>query len=154
VDNPFSVPSANPDSFGFGLKPFEGPQRINAGPNDGIKRVQVSSPNPHNGLVPVTAPHWYAGVIELFQAIGTASVKVLDIPPDGRNMLMIRNASTGTQNLFIGFGRDANALSSIVRLTPNTIILFDTVVPQNDIYAVCDAAGGAIALAHSTINRV
>ena len=35
-------------------------------------------------------------------------------------------------------------------LAPGTTILFDTVVPQDDLYAIADAAGAQLAYAYST----
>jgi hypothetical protein len=67
-----------------------------------------------------------------------------------RNLLMIRNASTGGQNVFLEFGKPCS-LATVLILVPNQILLFDTVVSQDDLYAACDVAGGVLAFGYSTI---
>jgi hypothetical protein len=84
--------------------------------------------------------------------VGVASILILSevAAPALRNMLILRNASPGVTppDLFISFGVQASANSSI-RLTPGGILIFDIVVPQNDIYVIASAAGGTVALASS-----
>jgi hypothetical protein len=72
----------------------------------------------------------------------------LDQPIGKRNTLAFRNASV-TQIIFIGFGGNATT-SSWLRITPGMIVLFDTVVPQDDLYVISDAASGVLAYAYST----
>ena len=146
----------NPDPgvFGRGISPWESPGRLNAGPRvdpPGIVRPKVSFPG-KAGATHVTASHWYANIIEGFVAVAQNSGKFLDVPVTVRNMLFLRNASAAA-NIFIGFGNQASTASSILRLTPNTIILFDTVVPQNDLYAIADAAAGFLAFGYSTTSN-
>ena len=73
-------------------------------------------------------------------AVMTASQKVLDAPSTYRNFLLIRNSSTAATVVYIDFGGDAS-LNSAIRLAQNEIILFDAVVPQDDLYVIGDAAG-------------
>jgi hypothetical protein len=74
----------------------------------------------------------------------------LDSPIGRRNLLGFRNNSGTTgENIFIGFGRDAT-INSWLRLTPGTIILFDTVVPQDDLYAVSEAGTPTLGYIYST----
>ncbi len=74
-------------------------------------------------------------------------------PSTRRNLLMIRNASTGGQNIFLEFGK-ACSTDTVILLVPNQILLFDTVVPQDDLYGACDVAGGRIAYGFSTIANI
>jgi hypothetical protein len=73
-------------------------------------------------------------------AVTTASRKVLDAPSTYRNFLLIRNSSSGAATVFIEFGDDASS-NSAVALLQNEIILFDAVVPQDDIYVIGSIAG-------------
>jgi hypothetical protein len=80
--------------------------------------------------------------------VGTTSVKFLDEPTGRRNMLGLRNASAGAQILYIGFNQDAVS-TSWLSLTAGTIVLFDDVVPQDDLYVLSSLAGGILAYAYS-----
>jgi len=91
----------------------------------------------------------YASLISISQTVGTTSVKFLDQPIGKRNMLGFRNASTGSQDLFIDFNTNATT-NSWLKLTAGTIVLFDTVVPQDDLYVISSAAGGTLAYVFST----
>ena len=103
------------------------------------------------GPMHITAAHWYAQTISLSFAITTTSQRLLDQPISVRNFLAIRNSSASA-NVYVGFGTDANPASSWLKLAAGTIILFDTVVPQDDLYFVGDAAG-SIAIGYSTTTR-
>lgn len=95
-------------------------------------------------------PHHYANIVTAIASVGNAlSAKFLDMPTNKRNYLALRNNST-TANIYVEFDRDATT-HSVIRLTPNTMILFDVVVPQNDIYALADAAGAELCYGYSTI---
>jgi hypothetical protein len=96
----------------------------------------------------IAEAHRYAKLINLNFAVGVTSVSIIDAPVTFRNFLAFRN--TGTTNLFISFGVAATQ-QSWLRLASNTIILFDAVVPQDDIFAISDAAGGALSVAYSTV---
>ena len=91
-------------------------------------------------------------------SIGTASsTPILDQSPSYRNFLHLRNASgTGGANLYVNFGDVAIAdgtgiAGSGFRLEPNEQLLFDSVVPQDDLYAIADAAGGLLVVSWSVI---
>ena len=71
-------------------------------------------------------------------------------PVTQRNLLIVRNASAGGQNVFLEFGKPCSA-STVLVLVPGQILLFDTVVSQDDLYAACDVAGGILAFGYSTI---
>lgn len=66
-----------------------------------------------------------------------------------RNFLGFRNASL-TANIYIDFGNAASIGSAWLRLTPDQIVLLDTVVPQDAIYAIADAASASLVVALST----
>jgi len=91
----------------------------------------------------------YASLQDVAITVGTTSIKFLDAPIGKRNMLGFRNASTGTQNLYIGFGAQATT-SNWMKIAPGGIVLFDTVVPQDDLYVIADAASATFAYAYST----
>ena len=91
----------------------------------------------------------YASIVTVSLIVGTASVKFLDAPIGKRNFLGFRNASSGTQILYIDFNAQATT-GSWLALSPGTLVLFDTVVSQDDLYVVSSAAGGTLAYAYST----
>jgi hypothetical protein len=91
----------------------------------------------------------YASVVTVSLNVGTASIKFLDAPIGKRNFLGFRNASTGTQILYIDFNANATT-GAWLALAAGTLVLFDTVVPQDDLYVISSAAGGILAYAYST----
>lgn len=102
-------------------------------------------------------PHHYANVVGGFFNPGVVLapntlVPFLLSPPGKRNMLTLRNANAlGGANIYIDFGKIANAFSPLF-IVPGQTVLFDTVVPQNDLYAFSDAAGTAgLAFSYSNI---
>jgi hypothetical protein len=104
------------------------------------------------GISEVRNDHNYANVIDIAVPVGITSLRVLDQPTGLRNLLMFRNSSA-TQTIFIGFGKDATTESTLAILAGQTV-LFDFVVPQEDIFALASAAGGTLSLAYSTIPEV
>lgn len=81
----------------------------------------------------------------------TAPIQILAAPQNYRNFLAIRNS--GTDSVAIDFGRDASASSTIVLIAGQTI-LFDTVVPQDDVSAVAVTGVGtmSVSLSFSNVN--
>ena len=73
----------------------------------------------------------------------------LTSPVGKRNILVLRNASV-TANLYIDFGKFANANSPFL-LQPTQTLQFDVVVPQDDLYVFADAAAGLLIFSYSTI---
>lgn len=152
VDHPQYVPSAPMRLPPMGERP---PKRaldtlLYAPP--GLAASQGASNQPRPDAVPTTTyeAHRYANIIEGNLAPGLASAQFLQEPSSKRNFLGLRNASAaGGANIYISFGRDASTASWLV-LIPGQIILFDTVVPQDDCYAIADAAGGLLSYAFST----
>lgn len=98
---------------------------------------------------PVREAHRYAQVngSVVFQ-ITAVSQNVLAAPQNFRNMLMLRNTSGAS--IFVDFGRDASQ-DAILNMPPGTTILFDTVVPQDDVYAF-SPLGATLSIAFSNIN--
>jgi hypothetical protein len=130
--------------------PWSAPSIIGPAPHN-----LPSRPNPTTvqqpfipDTVAVREVYRYASLQDLQVTVGTTSFKFLDAPIGKRNMLGFRNAST-SQTIYIGFGRDATT-NSWLALSPGTIILFDTVCPQDDLYAVASAAGATLAYIYST----
>jgi hypothetical protein len=102
------------------------------------------------GEVAVTEPYRYASIVDLTVTTSTVSVKFLDQPIGKRNLLGFRNTSaTPGEVIYIGFGRDANALS-FLSLVPGQIVLFDTVVPQDDLYVASATGTPTLAYIYST----
>lgn len=69
----------------------------------------------------------------------TGGVVAIPGPSNPRNFLGLRNTST-TATAYIGFGSPAT-VNSWLSLAPGVIVLFDTRIPQDDIYCVGSAAG-------------
>jgi hypothetical protein len=94
--------------------------------------------------------HRYASIVDVSTAISnTLSSKIIDQPNGRRNFLMFRNASA-TANIYIGFGKEATTLSTLV-LAPGGLAAFDTVVQQDDVNAIADAAGAVLCYSYSNI---
>lgn len=100
-------------------------------------------------VVNVRENYRYASLITVSLTVGTTSIKFLDQPIGKRNMLGFRNASTAGQVIYIEFNGTATT-GAWLALTAGTIVLFDTVVPQDDLYVISSAAGGQLAYAYST----
>jgi len=144
-----------------------GPSRINPGPanwqNQAGQIIPAMGVPPSNlpglGNDPgqtINDPHHYANLIEGNQAVGQAAAADTQTPflimPSGRrNYLGIRNSSAAA-NIYIGFGNPAST-ASWLKLTAGQIVVWDSVVPQNDLYALADAAAGTISWAHSVIGN-
>lgn len=116
------------------------------------RRGRSSGPGA-GGIVEVRNDHNYANIIDLNTAVGLSAIRVLDQPTGLRNLLMMRNSSPGTEVIFIGFGREPTALSTLA-INAGQLVLFDFSVPQEDIFALCSAATGVLSIAYSTIPEV
>ncbi len=135
------------------LEPWDSPQYIPPSPHNLPARpdpaVDVTA-DFGRGETLISEPYRYASIVALTFITSTTSIKFLDQPIGKRNLLGFRNVSTvAGQIIFIGFGRDATT-QSWLRLTPGTIVLFDTVVPQDDLYAVCEAGTPVLSYIYST----
>lgn len=136
------------------LLPWESPTYIPPSPHNLPARpdpaIQTTTRTGLPGdTVNVREAYRYASISSLSVIIGTTSVKFLDQPIGKRNFLGFRNASTAGQNIYVDFNAQATT-GSWLQIPPGSIVLFDTVVPQDDLYAIADAAGGVLAYAYST----
>ena len=137
------------------LQPWDAPQYIPGQPHNLPVRpdpavAQSTQNNPFTGdAVPVRDSYRYASLVDLSLIVGTTSVKFLDQPIGKRNLLGFRNASTAAQILYIGFGGIATT-SSWLSIAAGALVLFDTVVPQDDLYCISSAAGGVLSYVYST----
>lgn len=110
-----------------------------------------SLPGSGAGAMPVRDPHHYATLAgSASLTVGTTSGLVLASPPTYRNLMIVRNA--GATNLYLDFGLDADINRTPLRLAPNSVLIFDVVVPQDDVFCVSDAAGGILALSYSNVS--
>lgn len=94
-------------------------------------------------------PHHYANIIGNTIPVDAASTGVfLSSPITRRNFLSLRNA--GATVIFIDYGKDPTA-QSWCAIPAGGLIIFDVVVPQDDLYALSSAAGGVLSFGYSTI---
>jgi hypothetical protein len=133
----------------FNREPWSNPQYTPNSPHNIPRRELAQSTTPGVGeSLSVREGFRYASLIEVSLTIGTTSVKFLDQPIAKRNMLGFRNASS-VQNIYISFNSDAT-LTTWLKITPGAMMLFDTVVPQDDLYAIADAANAVLTYVYST----
>jgi hypothetical protein len=154
------------------LVPWDGgPQRLTRNPGapgtlraplgpspvgGGFAGAMVPGPGGFNGQpAPGQAPIWtaeahrYARITNALIGVDTTSALVLTQPDTYRNFLAIRNPNA-VAVLYISFGSAAST-NSVFRIAPNIMLLFDSVVPQDDIYVLSDTAASQIAIAYSTV---
>lgn len=111
--------------------------------------------SPGGGVPPiwVALAHQYArNIIQLVVSVpngASTPAAVLESPTDYRNFLQMRNTSA-TANVFVAFGRFATQ-NDVLRLEPNVMVLYDMVVPQDDIYMLADDASATCTVEYSTI---
>jgi hypothetical protein len=135
-------------------EPWDAPQYIPGQPHNLPSRpdpaVAASTVQgiPADGLN-VREPYRYASYNSLSLVVGTTSIKFLDAPIGKRNFLGFRNASTAGQVLYVDFNSNATT-GSWLALNPGTLVVFDTVVSQDDLYVISSAAGGVLAYVYST----
>lgn len=101
------------------------------------------------GGVDIRDSYRFASFNSLALTVGTTPIKFLDAPIGKRNFLGFRNASTTSQILYIDFNSLASS-NSWLALTAGSIVVFDTVVSQDDLYVVSSAAGGVLSYVYST----
>lgn len=134
------------------LTPWSAPQTIEAVPEVRTMRAAIASGAvvQASDSASVREAHRYAlinGSIVL--DTNATSALMLAAPQNFRNMLIMRNA--GANTIFVEFGRDATTEAPII-LQPNQMILFDTVVPQDDVYALSSVGLSRLSLGFSNIN--
>ena len=136
-------------------EPWGVPQYVPPSPNNlPVRPEPGAAPNTTQTIssgqtVDVREIYRYASVVTVSINVGTASIKFLDAPIGKRNFLGFRNASAGTQILYIDFNAQATT-GAWLAINPGTLVLFDTVVPQDDLYVISSAASGILAYAYST----
>ena len=135
---------------------WSSPSFIGPGPHNiaALKAPTVEAvPNTAQALPQATTDvrevYRYASFVTVRLPLSTTSIKFLDAPVSKRNFLGFRNASPGAQIIYIDFNANATT-GSWLAITPGTLVVFDTVVSQDDLYAVASAAGAVLAYAYST----
>lgn len=131
------------------LTPWGQPQMLPARPMAfAAQRARAMAP----GVVPIYDAHHYARLngSNPVNVPNGSSLLVLAESTGLRNVLMLRNASA-TANIYVDFGSSAS-LYSTIRLTPNTMILWDGVVPQDDVFAYADAASAVLSYSFSNVS--
>lgn len=133
------------------LRPWSAPQT--ADPTAENRRLGVAAASgallEARQAAAVREAHRYATINgSLVYTVSTTPLQVLAASQNYRNFLAMRN--NGAANIFVEFGREASSNSTIL-LVPNQIILFDTVVPQDDVSAVGSAAS-ELSLSFSNVN--
>lgn len=156
-------PAMPPVRYASDMQPWEDPNYIPSGP---MRETSVGS-LPLPGKVPTQgspapgesafiADPWHLATV-VSSAINPDVVTApnpqpfLNAPSTRRNLLIARNVSTGGQNIYLEFGK-LPTKDTVLMLTPGGMLYLDTVVPQDDLYAACDVAGGRLAFGYSTIN--
>jgi hypothetical protein len=132
--------------------PWSAPQTIEA-----VPEVRTIRPAIASGAIVQARPaaavseaHRYAQINgSVVFNITTASQLILPTPQNFRNMLILRNVAGNPINL--DFGRDADA-NAPIQLVAGGILLFDTVVPQDDIYAVGIGGTATLSVGFSNLN--
>jgi hypothetical protein len=99
---------------------------------------------PSSGVVPIFDSHHYARLngSQPILVSPIVSAVVLAEPTIRRNFLALRNVDAAV-NIYVDFGTEAT-LQSTFKLTPGQTVLFDTVVPQDDVYAISDGGVSAV----------
>ena len=134
------------------VRPWQAPQSLDAVPEDRKIAPAIASGSivQARDATATREPHRYAQINgSLVFQITTTSQLVLPAPQNYRNLLMMRNA--GGNAMLIEFGREATSNATIL-LQPNQVLLFDSVVPQDDVNAITTAATSTLSLSFSNIN--
>ena len=133
--------------------PWSSPNYLPGAPHNLPKRAESTS-SERSGVysagesVNIRDQYHFASLVTASVNVDTTSFKFLDQPIGKRNLLSFRNASA-TQTLYIDFNSQATT-GSWLALAAGAIILFDAVVPQDDLYVISSAAGGVLSYAYST----
>lgn len=99
---------------------------------------------------PVPPSHAYANLVQTAGAVGTTSRLIIPQSAARRNFLAVRNSSPAAEVIFVSFNVEATT-NSWLRLSANQIALFDTVVPQDNVYVISDSATGVVSYAFSVL---
>ena len=132
------------------LEPWASPTFLPPSPHNLPSETAGVSSDVEKSVINVSESYRYASVIDVQITTSTTSVQFLDAPIGRRNLLGFRNnSSTAGENIFISYGRDAT-VNSWLRLTPGTIVLFDAVVPQDDLYCIAETGTPILSYIYST----
>ena len=134
------------------LRPWSAPQTIEAVPEVRTMRPAIASGAvvQASDSAPVREAHRYAQINgSVVFAVTTASQLVLAAPQNYRNMLILRNVAGNPINL--DFGRDADA-NAPIQLVAGGILVFDTVVPQDDVFAIGIGGTATLSMGFSNLN--
>ena len=136
-----------------GLQPWGVPQTLEARPRLGTgidPAIASGTIVQAKDATPTREPHRYAQINgSIVFNITTTSQLTLAAPQNYRNMLILRNVSGFPIN--IDFGRDADT-NSPIQLVASGILLFDSVVPQDDVYAIGIGGTATLSVGFSNIN--
>lgn len=132
--------------------PWSAPQTIEA-----VPEVRTIRPAIASGAIVQARPaaavreaHRYAQVngSVVFSLNATENQVILPAPQNFRNFLLMR-CNIGA--VYIDFGREAGQTAPLF-LAANSIVLFDTVVPQDDVYAISVSGISTLSVGFSNIN--
>lgn len=118
-----------------------------AGDVDAAASASVAAP----ASTPISDPHHYAQVSSNLIPVtqNATQTPFLTQPSGRRNLLGLRNPAAAG-NIYIDFGQSASA-GSWLQVGPGIQILFDEVVPQDDLYCFADTPGLTLAFAYSNL---
>ena len=132
--------------------PWSAPQTIEA-----VPEVRTIRPAIASGAIVQARPaaavreaHRYAQIngSVVFSLNATENQNILPAPQNFRNFLLMR-CTAGA--VYIDFGREAGATAPFF-LAANSIVLFDTVVPQDDVFAISASGISTLSVGFSNIN--
>ena len=132
--------------------PWSAPQTIEA-----VPEVRTIRPAIASGAIVQARPaaavreaHRYAQIngSVVFSLNATENQNILPAPQNFRNFLLMR-CTAGA--VYIDFGREAGATAPPF-LAANSIVLFDTVVPQDDVFAISASGISTLSVGFSNIN--
>ena len=128
-------------------RPWGGPNDLQALPTMAGRPRMGTAPNAPQSA-PVLNSQQFASIIDnTVNVLAANATLFLRQPPTRRNLLMLRNTDAAA-TIYIGFGKAASTLSTLA-LSAGQIILFDAVVPQDDLYCI-GSANCVLAYAFST----
>ena len=126
--------------------PWRSPTDLQSLPTMAGRPRMGSAPNAPPSA-PVLNAQQFASIIDNTFSVTTAAQLFARQPPTKRNLLMLRNTDA-TATIYIGFGKAPSTLSTLA-IAAGQMILFDAVVPQDDLWAI-GSANCVLAYAFST----
>lgn len=132
------------DSIGSlsNLAPWSSPSYIGGAPNNLPTAASSNAGDP----IAIHENYRRASFVDTYVVLGTTSQLLINQSVVQRNALGFRNNTAPSFGavIYIGFGQDASLLSWL-QLASGEQVFFDSVVPQDDIYA---ASNGVALLAY------